>query len=616
MDTNINFTNDLNGESDCRISFNLPRKIYNLTAGRAVADGAIVVESESCTYETMLNIDRARLLNEASLLLLPNTYKEGKLYSHKPLNGNGDFTATRATTATRVNAAGLVDLVPYNLLSYSEQFDNAAWAKQTASITSNAAVSPDGTTTADLVTPSSSDSFVRQTFTAPSGQYTFSVWLKSATGSSFSTEINIGNAIRSTITVTNDWQRFTTTQPLTTLFSVVIGGFNSLSTGENLYVWGAQAVEGTSARDYLRTETRLNIPRVDYSLGGCPNILLEPQRTNLALQSSSFDSATWVKAAGTVTANSTTSPSGIVDADTFTGDGINNQHQLVQAASFTNAVAYTISVYAKKNTNDFLQLYGSGLAFGSNVWANFDLNLGVIGSVGTSATSSIQSVGNGWFRCTMTFTSASTLVNNFIFHLINSATAGRGQTNTLSTSVFLWGAQLEAGAYATSYIPTTTASVTRNLDNITRTNVFTNGLITAAGGTWFVEIRNNVAVVRDLSTSGIFLNTGIASTIGNGFVLRNAGASASRMAIFTVVAGALSSNLYTIPTDNAKIAFKWNGATLDIFVNAVKVVNAASFTPTAMQNLIGEGQNRAAYINEMALFPTPLTDAQCLLITS
>ena len=411
------------------------------------------------------------LLDNASLLLTPNAYKASKLYSVIPSNGNGDFTVTRATTATRVNSSGLIESVA------------------------------------------------------------------------------------------------------------------------------------------------LNVPRLDYSLGGCPNILLEPQRTNLALQSSSFDSASWTKTASSVTANSTTSPSGVVDADTLTADGTSSRHDAFFAPSVTSGTSYTLSVYAKKGTNDFLQL-STGAGFGSNAFANFNLNTGALGTIGSAATATITNVGSGWYRCTMTATATATGTTGLYYLIVTSSTAARLETNTLTTSVFLWGAQLEAGAYSTSFIPTTTASVTRNLDNITRTNVFTNGMITAAGGTWFVEIRNNVSLLRDLSTSGIFLNTGVTSTTGNGIVLRNPGISSSRVGIFTVVAGGLSSNLHTVSTDNAKIAFKWNGTTLDIFVNGVKVVNAASFTPTAMQNLIADGANRATYIKQMALFPTPLTDTDCIALTT
>jgi hypothetical protein len=95
------------------------------------------------------------LLSEASFLVTPNGYKEDKLYAAIPTNGNGDMTFTRATTATRVNEAGLVELVPYNLLLRSQEFYNASWLKFQVSVTANALTAPDGTLTADIVTVTS-----------------------------------------------------------------------------------------------------------------------------------------------------------------------------------------------------------------------------------------------------------------------------------------------------------------------------------------------------------------------------------------------------------------------------------------------------------------------------
>ena len=412
------------------------------------------------------------LLTDASLLLTPNANATSKLYSIIPSNGNGDFTATRATTATRVNSSGLIET------------------------------------------------------------------------------------------------------------------------------------------------TAINMIRRDYSLGGCPNILLEPQRTNLALQSSSFDSASWTKISTSITANSTTSPSGIVDADTYIGSGATSQKFLFQNASITSGTTYTMSVYAKKNTNNFLQLAGENSTFGLNVWANFDLNNGLVGSTGSLTTARIENAGNGWYRCTITGAATATITSGaFVMLLVNSATSIKYETNSLSTSVFLWGAQFEVGAYATSFIPTTTASVTRNADTITRNNIFTNGLITASGGTWFVELRNDFIALRSASGGGIFINTGTASNTGNGFSIRNGDASTTRFGIGKFVGGVFMP-LFVLSTSNAKIAIKWNGTTADVFVNGVKVVAATSFTPIAMENLIMEGSQKLAFINEMALFPTPLTDAQCIALTA
>jgi len=592
------------------------------------------------------------LLDDASLLVTPNAEKEGKLYSIIPTNGNGDFSVTRATTATRVNAAGLVELVPYNLATWSEQFDNAAWVKTRATITANATTAPNGTLTADKLidTAVSGNHNIQQIILpASTGAFTYSTYIKKsernwaflvlATGlGECLVWFNVDNGTIGTITngagsssttatienVGNGWFRCAMTINKTSTLTGPAGVFLSTANGvlaytgdgtSGLFIWGAQINEGTSALDYQATETRLNIPRLDYSLGSCPNILLEPQRTNLALRSEEFDNATWVKTGSSVTANSTTSPSGIVNADTLTGDGTLNTHQLGQIISVTNAVNYSFSIYVKKGTNNFVQLLGSVTAFGSNVWANFDLNNGVVGSVGASTTASIQSVGNGWYRCVITGPAILTTSAFMAVNLITSATAARNEANTLSTSVFLWGAQLEAGAYPTSYIPTSSASVTRNADVISRGNIFTNGLITASGGTWFVELRNNIAMIRDLTAGGIFINTGTSANINTGFAIRQSGGSNQRSTIFKVEAGS-GATIYNTLTDTAKIAIKWNGTTADVFVNGVKVVTATAFTATNMNNLIGEGQNRAIQFNSMALFPTPLTDTQCIALTT
>lgn len=410
------------------------------------------------------------LLTDASLLLTPNANATSKLYSIIPSNGNGDFTGTRATTATRVNSSGLIET------------------------------------------------------------------------------------------------------------------------------------------------TAINMIRRDYSLGGCPNILLEPQRTNLILQSSSFDNASWGKLQSIVTANSTTSPSGVVDADTLAGDGTTAFHGIAQSISVTNGLTYTLSVYAKKNTNNFIQIYANNAVFGSTAFANFDLNNGAVGSVGSGATASIQNAGNGWYRCIVTMTAIATITANaFRLDVVTSATSTRIETNTLSTSVFLWGAQIEAGAYATSYIPTTTASVTRNADSITRNNIFTNGLITAAGGTWFVELRNNVPLIKDaIARFGVGDTSALNS---NSLVISNLLTTSSRFILYKVIAG----NYFSIFTTNAnttKLAVKWNGLTADVFANGIKVVTATAFTTTNMEFLGTFSADVPKFINEMALFPTPLTDAQCLALTA
>ncbi len=158
------------------------------------------------------------LLTQASLVVTPNGVKEGKLYSVIPSDGSGDMSVVRATTATRVNSSGLVELVPYNLVQYSEQLDNAAvWvAYSGTTTTANAATAPNGTLTADRI-QGATGAFrgVRQSIAFQVSTCTFSVYLKSATGANQNARIWIG-ATSQVVALTNEWQRYTLTAVPTT----------------------------------------------------------------------------------------------------------------------------------------------------------------------------------------------------------------------------------------------------------------------------------------------------------------------------------------------------------------------------------------------------------------
>jgi hypothetical protein len=537
----------------------------------------------------------------------------------------------------------LVEPVPYNLVSQSEVF--TAWIAQNATISANVTTAPNGTLTADKLIPNTTLAQHRIFNPASVGEGVYSVYAKAdgynflslgiGGGLGYATIIFdilngtiSGTAFATTPTITsvgNGWYRCAVYNPNLGpggSVSAFIVARNANSTADyvgdgtsGVFIWGAQVVEGTSARDYQMTETRLNIPRLDYSLGSCPNILLEPQRTNLALRSEEFNDASWVKNAVNVTANSTTSPSGIVNADTMTGSGLIAARLVSQVVTLTSGTSYAATFYVKKSTNDFVQIYTFNATGGH--FANFDINSGAVGSVGTTfgsnPTSSITSVGNGWYRCSMVLSAAVTASSGFGIALVSSSTSARLEANTLTTSVFLWGAQLEAGAYATSYIPTTSASVTRNADVISRGNIFTNGMITASGGTWFLDFRNNLPILRSSILGALFLDTS-SSTPTNGFLFIG-GLNGQRLIIYKTLSGVVN-QLFITTTNSIKVAIKWNGTTADVFVNGVKVVAATAFTPTAMENILANGIDTPKYINSMALYNTPISDTECIAITT
>jgi len=584
------------------------------------------------------------LLDSASLIVTPNGYSENTIYSVIPSSGAGDFTFTRATTATRVNSSGLVELVPYNLLTYSEQFDNPAWPKVSGGVgsvpvvTANQGTAPNGTLTADRLvlnlnggTTATDRSWIDRAVTGlpSSGTMSFSIWLKSSNLNTYTVAIQQSSIVGGSpvlITVTPTWQRFDFTgvrnADNSALRLGLIGNF-AVSNSADLLIWGAQLNEG-GLLDYQFTETRLNIPRLDYSLGGCPNILLEPQRSNLILWSEQFDNAWWGKTSLSITANTTTSPSGVVNADTLDEGSTSSLHRLLgSAVSITLGSNNSFSLYVKKGTMRYFRLAINDISdAGRWIAAQFDLDNqtfttgagSTVGSVVSSA--SIQSVGNGWFRVNVV---GSLAVTTSVFPVVFSSDGtainpidARGGNSYLGTNktLFIWGAQLEAGAYQTSYIPTSSASVTRNADIISRNNIFTNGLITASGGTWFVDLRNVRALSRDGISNGILLG----SVATNGLSIRN-GSGTSFPAIFKYISGGATQILGTISAGTSKLAFKWNGSTADVFLNGIKVVSATAFTPTNMDSISAAIGDVPANINSMMLFPTPLSDSDLQLLT-
>ena len=551
------------------------------------------------------------LFDDASLVVTPNGYKEGTLYSIKPTSGLGDMNVVRATTATRVNSAGLIELVPYNLFGYSEDFANAYWTKYLTSITSNVATAPNGTTTADLFTSTGSGYTYSSFISLSATSYTISVYAKK--GNTNWSAITISNGITTdctswyninsgtlgstsgSITITNrtiedagnGWYRLTLTISLASADSFIVipqfvqANSGASTNGDTGYAWGAQLVEGTLPKDYLRTETRLNIPRLDYSNGTCPSLLVEPQRTNLFLRSQEFDNAAWAKA-GTVTANTTISPDGTQNADTVTS--------IIFQQSFGTNV-FTFSCYAKVNGGD--GIFYIRVDIPATNQASFNLNNGTILSTPAGYTTSIENVGNGWYRCTMTTPSV-----NIINAVLVSANYGANPT-------YLWGAQLEAGSYPTSYIPTTSAAVTRNADVISKTGI--SSLIGQTEGTLFFE-----GYFNDVQTGTVFLDLEGTSPkinlqIGSGI-------------LYFYSQGEWSMSTAISLNTKYKIAGAYKNNDIAFYVNGVLIATDNSATITAKSNfyLNSEGGSYVADldINLAVLFPTRLTNAELAQLTT
>jgi hypothetical protein len=378
------------------------------------------------------------------------------------------FDFTRTTSATFVGSNGLIQNTPasVNLLLQTQQFDSSGiWGRSgTVSVVANTTQAPDGTTTADTILfPANLDRIIQVASSLLSATtYVFSVYVKGTSGETVNVEL--GSAVL-TVTLDGTWQRVSVTNTGSTSYNVTL--IRRSTTATSVFIWGAQLEANSTATTYTRNNGGVYPARFDYDpVTLAPKgILIEEQRTNLLTYSEEFDNAGWSKVDVTVTANATTSPDGTVDADKLIPNTNTADHFIHQGQTINGNNAMTISVYVKAAgyTTGDLRLEALSSPFNSLRLA-FDLTAGTITPVAYLGAvvlgSSITNVGNGWYRISI---SGTTGFNGTHRSRINPNTAtpfaGDG-----TSGLFIWGAQTEAGAFATSYIPTVASQVTRSAD--------------------------------------------------------------------------------------------------------------------------------------------------------
>lgn len=563
------------------------------------------------------------LLNDASLVLIPSGYKEDKVYSIIPSDGSGDLDFVRGSEGTRINSLGQVERTPWNLLQYSEQPTNAAWVKQnsgtTFTLTDNFTTAPNGTNTACKYTWTAMDASGKYfaIYTSLSNYIgnlpiTFSVYMKGALGGE---NIYIyGNNYESIqlVTLTTEWVRyqFTFDTSLPNIYCYIGGefgaaGMTSLSAG-TAYIWGAQLNVGSTAKPYFPTTDRLNVPRLTYE-NGCPSLLLEKQSTNLALYSEQLDNYAWLKIGISVTANNIVSP-----------DGTQNADKLIASAGTSTKVIYqgypagtnTASIYAKAG-----ELGGIGLAIGT-MGAFFNLTTGQYRSnyLIAPVSYSITSVGNGWYKISVTFTSLS---NDNLYIVANDNVSNTlSITGNGSDGIYTWGAQLEASAYPTSYIPTTSTSVTRLADSCSKTGI--SSLIGQTSGTMFVDF-----IFSKSSNDYGYLS--IQNASANSRVRIIYIKSTDTMQLDIVIAGS-AYVLYTFTPSHQqryKIAIAYESGDTTAYINGANVgSDTTSFTFTDLSSLnfdnpssLGD-QPLTGKHNQALLFQRKLTSQEAIALTT
>jgi hypothetical protein len=555
------------------------------------------------------------LLEQASLVMIPSGYKEDIVYSQIPTNGNGDLSFTRASNGTRINSAGLVEVCPWNLLQYSEDF-NAGWTLiGGGSFTSNAATAPNGTTTADEY---DLGGYVRQYLTMPLNNLTFTFYVRAKT-SSASFRIGIlgsgDSAIAQTIeTVGTSWTQMSVTY--NNFGGSAIGVFFNIQSGDSeVYIWGAQLNIGSTAKPYFPTTDRLNVPRLTYQNGGggCPSLLLEKQSTNLMTYSEQFDQADWTKRNATISANATTSPDGTQNADKLQEDTATGQHDFYQYFACVNGNSYSMSFYAKASERTFCvaSFSSTGLPAGD---VFFNLQTGVVVSAPAGITATMTSVGNGWYRCVMSAAATSTEAAYFVYGNASNGST-KNYAGTSGSGTFIWGAQVEASSYPTSYIPTTSASATRVADACFKTGI--SSLIGQTEGTLFAD-----SILTQDAPSNEYLIQVSASGTNRFFIYREG--STNKLGCFAIVAGNVIYTQLTAAaiTGRVKAAFAYSSGSFAFYVNGVQVgTSAATFGTPASMGIFNIDSNAGLEngfynYNQAILFKTRLTNTELASLTT
>jgi hypothetical protein len=472
--------------------------------------------------------------------------KDGKAYSLKPTDGGGDFTFTRGSnlTATRVGKDGYIEKGRENLLLQSNNFDTT-WSTSNASVTSGQS-GYDGSTNAwELkATGDGSTDAARldQASLSVSGVSTFSVYAKAGNVNwvrvnALNSGTNVNNyfdlsgsgavganpsasVLESSITsVGNGWFRISLAskglQSITEVRIQVAEADEDANPATNSYIYiqDAQLELGLAATAYIEnTSTSATAtaglledePRFDYTGGGCPALLMEPTRTNYIEYSEYFNA--WTKqGAVTITDNATTSPSGSNDASKYNISASTNR-ALDQTITLTSGVTYTFSMWVKAIVDTTIRVRSD-----ANDWSE-DISL---------------LVSDGWKRIESTHTMGITEYE-FGFFDASGSTGDR---------FYIWGAQLEEGSFATSYMPNygAAATVTRDSDGTVGSSpsMLTGGYDLSSSWSLFVDAnslkKTGSSSVRflGLHTSGnynvqLYLNTS-ASNLGVNPYLQNNG---------------------------------------------------------------------------------------------
>ena len=578
------------------------------------------------------------------------------------------ITFSRPTSAVYYDGQ-TVTKAEENLLLYSQVLDSAYWLRYNTTIVANSVTAPDGTTTAETFTLTSTVGAVYRNIAVGGTQYTASCFFSSA-GTALFPAIVVGNgpnpavfavfdlsgvAVSQTYTngagttiastsitsVGGNWYRCSITFTLSgtgihnlklefapTATGNTLNGSGDIggnTSGQFYYVWGAQLEQRDTVTAYQPTTTQpitnyiptlltapANSARFDHNpvTGESLGLLVEEQRTNLLTYSEDFADATWVIYNATATSNVIVAPDGTLTGDALVEDTATSSHGISGNSAVSSGATVTGTVYAKAKELTNVVINISDL-IAKNYAVLFNLANGtVVGnftalSANAPLSSSITSVGNGWYRCSVTVALDAGRTNSALTIFLNeSGVVNTGFTYTGDgySGIYIWGASLEQGSFSTSYIKTEASQVTRSADSASMTGanfsdwyrqgegtIFVETLNAKGATPQFVSLENNVNRVIDIFASSgniQFYNQYYSAQITIGTYAENSKTALSYAnASFTgaVNGGSVVNNssvLLVNPVDNIKIGRYGNVSSS--FLNGT--IKKISYYPQRLSN--------------------------------
>lgn len=425
-----------------------------------------------------------------------------------PTFPSSSLTFSRASLATTFDSTGKLTTAPNNLLTYSNTFSNAAWTKSANASIVGGVSDPFGGTNAFTFTAAGAAANIFQNVTGnASTNYISSIWIRRRTGTGEVTYYKPNDSASTNIgpSLTGSWQQFSAISagaPTTAWLDLVIA-----TSGDAIDIYAATVSAVTyettprTGDQVITTSAAYYGPRIDYDPNtlAVKGLLIEEARTNVAIWGEDLSNAgwAWTTNGNSVTANATAGPAGTTTAALITPTAGSGLHRSERGISgFSLGATVSLSIFAKPNGYNNIQLGVYDTAYHG---ANFNVSTGAVANTDAGVTATIKPAANGFYRCTITYTTAGATTLYWEAYVRPNGTIDFNTWVADGTSgIYVDKAQMEVGSFATSYIPTAASSVTRAADVVQ----FTGTALTALQGSAGSAITETISL-SDTSPASI-----------------------------------------------------------------------------------------------------------------